>query len=110
MLLGKLETPAIKVYQEGAFNTTAASAEYMVVSTERYVIGNPDVFFELRFGNIIIENDKERFDILLRENVKMTSDELSEWGTDDSVLLDIIAAKLGTSITEKITKDIQHTY
>lgn len=110
MLLGKLETPAVKVYQTSAFNTTAASAEYMVVSTQKYVIGSSDVIFELRFGNIVTENNEERFDIVLRENIKMTSDELSTWGTDDSVVLDIIATKLGTSITEKVTKDFTHTY
>ena len=68
MLLGKLASPAVKVYQNGAFSTTAASAEYMIVSTERFVIGEDKASFELRFGNVIIENEKERFDVLLREN------------------------------------------
>ena len=40
----------------------------------------------------------------------MTSEELATWGTDDSVLLDIVAAKLGTSITEKKVQDLHHTY
>ena len=110
MLLGKLESPAVKVYQQGAFSTTAVPAEYMVVSTQKYVIGAEDVVFEVRFGNIITENNKERFDILIRENVQMTSSELSTWGTDDSVLLDLIAAKLGTTVIEKINKDFTHTY
>lgn len=110
MLLGKLETPAVKVYQNGAFSTTAASADYMVVSTRNYIIGSDKSSFELRFGNIITENKEERFDILLRENIEMTSSDLATWGTDDSVLLDLIAAKLGTTITEKITKDFHHTY
>jgi hypothetical protein len=110
MLLGKLETPAIKVYQESAFNTTAVPAEYMTVSTSSYVIGDDKVVFELRFGNIITENNTEMFDLIMRQNVQMTSDELSTWGTDDSVLLDLIATKLGTSITEKVTKDFIHTY
>lgn len=110
MLLGKLETPAIKVYQNGAFSTNAVSAEYMVVSTEKFVIGEDKTSFELRFGNVITENEKERFDILLRESLQMTSEELATWGTDDSVLLDIIAAKLGTTIIEKINKDLHHTY
>ena len=110
MLLGKLASPAVKVYQNGAFSTTAASAEYMIVSTERFVIGEDKASFELRFGNVIIENEKERFDVLLRENLQMTSEELATWGTDDSVLLDLIAAKLGTTVTEKITKEFHHTY
>lgn len=110
MLLGKLASPATKVYQNGAFNTKTATADYLVVSTQRFVIGEDVVNFELRFGNVITENEKERFDVVLRDSVKMTSNELATWGTDDSVLLDLIAVKLGTSITEKVTKDLHHTY
>lgn len=110
MLLGKLATPATKVYQNGAFGSTVATAEYMAVSTQRFVIGEDETSFELRFGNVVTENEQERFDIVLRENLKMTSEELSTWGTDDSVLLDLIAAKLGTTIIEKIVKDLHHTY
>jgi hypothetical protein len=110
MLLGKLATPATKVYQNGAFNTTVSTAEYMAVSTQRFVMGLDVTDFELRFGNIIIEDENERFDILLRENISMTSDELSTWGTDDGVLLDLIATKIGTTITEKIIKNLHHTY
>lgn len=110
MLLGKLATPATKVLQNGAFNTTTISAEYMEVSTQRYVIGEDKTLFELRFGNVITENDKERFDIVLRQDLELTSEELATWGTDDSVLLDIIAAKLGATITEKEVKDLHHTY
>lgn len=110
MLLGKLATPATKVYQNGVFGSTVATAEYIVVSTQRFVIGEGETSFELRFGNVVTENEQERFDIVLRENLKMTSEELSTWGTDDSVLLDLIAAKLGTTIIEKIVKDLHHTY
>lgn len=110
MLLGKLTTPATKIYQSGAFNTTTATAEYMIVSTQRFVIGEDKVDFEIRFGNIIVENGTERFDNLLREFITMTSSELATWGTDDSVLLDLIATKLGTSLTDKVTKDFHHTY
>lgn len=110
MLLGKLATPAVKVVQNGAFSSTSITADYMVVSTERFVIGEPTNSFELRFGNVITENQKERFDIVLRENIVMTSEELALWGTDDSVLLDVIAAKIGTTITEKVLKNLHHTY
>jgi hypothetical protein len=112
MLLGKLSSPAVKVFQSGPFNTTTVNAEYMVVYANNYVIGSSSTTFEVRFGNVLAENEneKERFDIVLRESIKMTSDELSTWGTDDSVVLDLIAIKLGNSITEKITKDFHPTY
>jgi hypothetical protein len=109
MLLGKLAKPATKVYQDGAFNSTTATAEYLNISTGRYVIGEDKIEFELRFGNLLIENEKERFDVLLRETLVMTTDELATWGTDDSILLDIIASKLGTTV-EKINKELHHTY
>jgi hypothetical protein len=109
MLLGKLAKPAVKVFQNGAFATTNATADYMSVSTQRFVIGEEQVSFELRFGNVITENEKERFDIVIRENIKMTSEELSTWGTDDGVLLDLVAAKLGTTLTDKVQKDLHHT-
>ena len=110
MLLGKLNTQAVKVYQDGPFSTATATADYLVASTSRYVIGEQSVSFELRFGNIVVENEQERFDILLRETFVMTNEELSTWGTDDSVLLDLVAAKLNNSIVEKVTKDFHHTY
>jgi hypothetical protein len=109
MLLGKLATPAVKVFQNGAFATTNATADYMSVTAQRFVIGAEQVSFELRFGNVITENEKERFDIVIRENIKMTSDELSTWGTDDSVLLDLVAAKLGATLTDKVQTDLHHT-
>ena len=109
MLLGKLVTPALKVFQNGAFGTTTASADYIVVCAQRFVIGEQKTTFELRFGNVITEDEKERFDILLRERIEMTSEELATWGTDDSVLLDLIAAKLGTSLTDKVQIDLHYT-
>lgn len=110
MLLGKLAAPAKKVIQIGPFSSKTILAEYMVVSTNRFVIGEDKTSFELRFGNIIIENEIERFDIVLRENLEMTSEELISWGTDDSILLDIIANKIDAIITEKIVKNLHFTY
>jgi hypothetical protein len=111
MLLGKLSTPASKVYQAGPFETTTILGEYITVSINTFVIGSSSVIFELRFGNIITENEQERFDIVIRDLITLTNDELAEWGTDDAVLLDLVAAKLNNSITEKITReDFHHTY
>ena len=110
MLLGKLAKPAKKVYQDGAFNSTIATAEYLNITASKYVIGEDKSHFDVRFGNIIIENEKERFDILLREEVVMTTNELASWGTDDSVVLDLIAEKIGTTIVEKVIKDVHYTF
>jgi hypothetical protein len=110
MLLGKLATPATKVYQVDALKTETASADYLVVGTNKYVIGEHDVQFEVRFGNIVVENDKERFDIVLRHPLTMSQEELATWGIDDSIVLDLVAQKINNSIVEKVQKDFSHTY
>ena len=40
----------------------------------------------------------------------LTSEELSSWGTDDSVALTAIASKLGTSIVSTTTVDSQRLF
>ena len=110
MLLGKLATPAMKVVQNGVFDATSIYAEYMVVSARKFVIGAKNVSFEIRFGNVLLENEQERFDIVLREYITILSEDLVTWGIDDSILLDIIAAKLGTTLIEKMVKDLHYTY
>ena len=110
MLLGKLQNKATKVFQVSAFETKTETADYMVVKAD-FTIGASKVKFDVRFGNIIEENGSERFDILLRDNIFLTNEELSSWGTDDSVVLDLIASKFNNTIIEKLEKPkFQHTY
>ncbi len=110
MLLGKLNTPVIRVYQKNLLESINESGEYMIVAANNFLIGGESVTFDVRFGNIVVENGEERFDPLIREAVVLPTLELSNWGTDDSVLLDIISAKFGKSISEKLQKDIHYTY
>ena len=110
MLLGKLGTPATKTYEISPFETKTVEAWYMVAKAERYVIGDPKIEFELRFGNLKIENGKQEFDVLTRSKLELTNEELASWGTDDSIVLDLVAAKLGNTITEKIIVDSHYTY
>jgi hypothetical protein len=112
MLLGKLSPVATKTYQITAFQTETVTGEYMSAKADRFVIGGGEVEFEVRFGNLVLKEDgtPDHFDIIMRDYVKLTNEELATWGTDDSVALDLIAAKLGTTITDKITVDLHHHY
>jgi len=110
MLVGKLTTPALKSYEVSPFETTVVEAHYLAVKADGYVIGNPEVRFELRFGNIKGDVPNQELDVILRSNLIMTVEELSTWGFDDSVVLDLIAAKLGNTITEKVSINSHFTY
>jgi hypothetical protein len=112
MLLGKLSKAAEKVYKTTPFTTEIVTAEYMSVNADKYVIGAKDVSFELRFGKLVLDeaNQPKEFQVVIRENVKLTSDELSTWGTNDSIVLDLIATKFGVTITEKVETNLHNTY
>ena len=112
MLLGKLSKAAEKVYKTTPFTTEIVTAEYMSVSAGKYVIGAKDVSFELRFGKLVLDEagKPKEFEVVIRDSAKLTSEELSTWGTDDSIVLDLIAAKLGVTILEKVETDLHHTY
>jgi hypothetical protein len=112
MLLGKLSKAAEKVYKTTPFTTEIVTAEYMSVSSNKYIIGAKDVSFELRFGKLVLDEAGKptEFQIVIRDSAKLTSEELSTWGTDDSIVLDLIAAKLGVTITQKVETDLHHTY
>jgi hypothetical protein len=111
MLLGKISPSVTKTYQISAFSSQTVTAEYMSVKAQNYVIGETEVDFTLRFGNLQLNAlGKQEFDVILNDRISLTTQELSNWGVDDSVLLDIIASKIGTTITEKITVDLHFTY
>ena len=112
MLLGKLSKAAEKVYKTTPFTTEIVTAEYMSVSTQKFVLGAKDVSFELRFGKLVLDEagKPKEFEVVIRDSAKLTSEELSTWGTDDSIVLDLVAAKLGVTILEKVETDLHHTY
>lgn len=118
MLFGKLNTPATKVYQTNAFVTTTATASHLAVIVETYKL-NGEGNFQLRFGNLTSQTitkangdvvTETTFDVLLRDSITLTAEELLPWGTDDSVVLDIVAAKYNNSIVEKVEADAYAGY
>lgn len=112
MLLGKISPVVTKTYHTGPFQTETITGEYMVVKADRYVIGVPTVEFELRFGNLEYNENgvANHFDIIMRDKINLTSEELATWGTDDAEVLHLIAAKLGTTVTETVLTDLHHHY
>lgn len=112
MNLAKINPAVQKTFQISPFETTTEEADYMSISANQYVIGGDKVSFVVRFGtyNSEAQNNVDKFKILLRHQVVLTKDEIADWGTDDSVIFEKIATKLGTSIVEIVEDDIHKTY
>jgi hypothetical protein len=112
MLLAKINPPVEKIYQVTAFEKTVVTGSFMSAKTQTYVIGGNTSSFEVRYGNVVFDEDQtpKEFDVLVRDTVKFTSQELSDWGTDDLVILQKIATKMGITILSTIETDFQTTY
>lgn len=112
MLVAKINPPAKRVIQTSPFTSQEFFGEYMVVRCDRLVIGavastfNDAIEFEVKFGNIKYEQNLDGtqgqplFDKVTHTKVNFNHQELSDWGTDDTVVYQKIADKLGFSILE----------
>lgn len=117
MLIGKLNIPATKVYNKNAFDTETVEAHYLCIRIETYTIGEYPIRLEVKLGNIVANQlpagiteypegwETEKFETVDRAAVNLTEQDASDWGTDDSHLLDLVASKYGRTIVEKIQKD-----
>jgi hypothetical protein len=107
MLLAKINPAAEKVIQVTPFSSTTIYLDYMTAIARPYVAGATQTSFELEFGkineftgldNVIVQS----FQSIVQTNLTLTSEELSSWGTNDEVLLSIIAGNLNVSVESYI--------
>jgi hypothetical protein len=104
MLIAKINPPAIKSLESTPFSTSTKNLEYMTALARPYVPGSSSTNFQIQFGSVNLNELGEiiGFNNELTSQLKMTSEELVTWGTDDSTLLSLISTKLGVSILETI--------
>jgi hypothetical protein len=104
MIYAKINPVLSMARQSGHFNPdiTYVTASLMMASATPYNLGAEKVQFRVSFGEILSNQggDRQRFEAVHMENIELTSDELQDWGTDDSIVLEIIADKKGTTIVE----------
>lgn len=98
MLYLQITPAAEKTTQVTPFSAITESADLMFAVARPYTLGASRVNFQVTFGNGTITDGKvSNFQELLSSNVVLNSEEISNWGTDDSVILGAIATKLGTT-------------
>lgn len=113
MLLAKISPAAKQIVQTSPFESSEVSAEYMSALARPYALGASKVNFEVVFGNLVespkpgTEEVSQNFVRVTSANVELQGEELASWGTDDSVVLSALAAKLGTSVVSTLVVDNQ---
>ena len=118
MLAAKISPKAKKVMQVSPLETKEFTADYMSAKCTKLIIGggsshNDNTEFSLRFFNVKYDTNPDGsqgraiMDIIMVHNVTFSQTELANWGTDDSIVLDLVAQKLGFTILSKDTLDIE---
>ena len=123
MLVAKVNPPAKKILQVNPFQQTEITAEYMIAKCTKLVIGgsqgslNDEIEFQVKFGNLKYEqnpdgsNKPPMLDVVLNTKVTFSQTELSDWGTDDTIVYGKIANKLGCNIeSTQIISDMIFTF
>lgn len=112
MLIAKFNPPAKSARQTSPFSEVETiTADYMRVSTDRYELGAYVVKFNVFFGYLVPNGiDKFKFESIHRANVEFSSEELTDWGSDDSVVFNKIAPKFNLTILKIENIDITNDF
>jgi hypothetical protein len=106
MIFAKINPVLSIVTQDSLFNPTTnfITGSYMTAIANQYVLGANSVDFRVSFGNCEFDNDNViSFRPIHQENINLSGEDLESWGTDDSVVLDIIASMKGIAVEEIVS-------
>jgi hypothetical protein len=106
MLIGQITPAASIVKQDNPMDAPVTiTADYFTAIARPYRAGAASTNFEVQFGTVT-KDDKgvaTSFQQQGRGQVTLTSADLSNWGTDDSVLLSAIAVALKATASNFVT-------
>lgn len=108
MLLAKISPAAEYIHKPTPFTHEIITLDYMMAAATPYRLGATEVEFTTRFGNLMYNTKSGKlahFAQYQGGNVKLTQEEIADWGTDDKVVLTKIAEKYGVEIVEIIEAD-----
>lgn len=111
MIFAKINPVLSMVTQDTLFNPTATfiTASHMAAIASPYPLGAENVNFRVTFGNPQFENGSVvSFQTIHQENISLTDVQLENWGTDDSVALEVIATQKGITIDEVVSGSLNN--
>ena len=106
MIYAKINPAATRVEQNSPFGAQKTIvADYMTAIARPYTLGAQRTRFEIQYGNVTLNADGNvtNFSHIMSGETVLTADQLATWGSDDAVVLNIIAAAVGTSVESIVT-------
>jgi hypothetical protein len=110
MIIAKINPAVNFTTQVGPFSSVTVTCEYMATATSEYKPGNETNPFKVMFGHFVYNdeedpNKKTGFKNDYFMNTVLTSEELSNWGTDDTQMVLAVTTHLGLTVVEYISVD-----
>ena len=105
MIFAKINPAAIVVRQEGPFNSSSVTGSYMTAAARSYSLGADEVRFQVSYGEVVVDENGvvTGFNKITDSDVRLSGTQIANWGTDDTVILDEIAAVNGLTIDKIIS-------
>jgi hypothetical protein len=105
MIFAKITPEAIKPIHQNPFTINQVTGSYMMATATPYNLGASLVNFSISYGNIEFNEfgSPTKFTSVLESSIDLSGSDLNGWGTDDTVILSILATREGTTATEFLT-------
>ena len=83
------------------------TGSHLVAKADNYNLGDEQVRFQITYGECIFSSGSlVDFKQIHSDSVVLDGDTITNWGTDDSVILTAIAEQQGTSVVETFTGNL----
>lgn len=106
MIFGKIDPVAVAVSQQtDPFNQTQVTGSYMTGIARPYYLGSNVVNFQVSYGNCVFDASGSviGFETIFNGNAQLSGSVIADWGSDDSTILNALAAQQGTTVVEIVS-------
>jgi hypothetical protein len=101
MLYAKIFPAAQITVQDGPFSTKVEIVEFVTIGVQSYNMGDDPATFIVTYGNpAFYDNIYRGFNPKYQQRLILEAADLAEWGTDDSLMFEIIGDKQGFAVVE----------
>jgi hypothetical protein len=106
MIFGKIDPVAVAVSQQAdPFTPSTVTGSYMTGIARPYYLGTNTVNFQVAYGNCIFNESGSviGFETIFNGNAQLSGSVIADWGSDDSTILNALAAQQGTTVVEVVS-------
>ena len=111
-IFGQINPIITLVEQTNVFNPTPnhITANYITAVANTYLLGTNEANFRIMYGNCAFDEKGNvvEFKTIHTDSTTLSGEIISTWGEDDSIILETIAEKQGTTVTNIVSGSVEN--